>query len=90
MLALAVFPSLFELTKHRLMTIPWFVWAFNKLMAFHSYAHRIVAPYKHAAKALLGRWRARASSMIGGGTLGPAQRAARLVAARRRANGRAP
>ncbi len=34
------------------MTMPWFVWAFDKVMAFHDYADRIVAPYKRAAKAL--------------------------------------
>ena len=28
------------------MTIPWFVRAFEKVMAFHDYADRIVAPYK--------------------------------------------
>ena len=83
----AVLPAIFELTKHRLMTIPWFVWAFNKVMAFHDYAHRIVAPYKHAAKALLARWRARASALLL--SRGISQRAARFVARRRAANGRA-
>ena len=35
------------------MTMPWFVWAYGKVMAFHHYADRIVAPYKQAAAALL-------------------------------------
>ncbi len=87
LVAFAVLPAIFELTKHRLMTIPWFVWAFNKVMAFHDYAHQLVEPYKHAAKALLARWRARASALLL--SRGISQRAARFVARRRAANGRA-
>lgn len=87
-LALAVFPSLFDLTKHRLMTIPWFVTVFDKVMAFHHYAQRIVAPYKHAAKAVLARWRVQASALLGRQGSGTAQRAARFVSRRRAANGR--
>jgi hypothetical protein len=86
-LAIAVIPALFELTRHRLMTMPWFVWAFEKVMAFHHYADRIVAPYKHAAAALVALWRARAAALMGRRTHGTAQRAARF-AARKRANGR--
>ncbi len=29
--AFAVIPSIFDLTKHRLMTMPWFVWVFDKV-----------------------------------------------------------
>ena len=89
-LAFAVLPAIFELTKHRLMTIPWFVRAFDKVMAFHDYAHRIVAPYKRAASALLARWRSRASALLRGRSSGLTQRAARFVARRRAGNGRAP
>ena len=67
MLAIAVLPAIFELTKHRLMTMPWFVRAFDKVMAFHDYAEQIVEPYKQAAKALVARWRAKASALLGAG-----------------------
>ena len=51
-LAIALIPAIFDLTKHRLMTMPWFVRAYEKVMAFHHYADQIVAPYKHAAAAV--------------------------------------
>ncbi len=89
MLAIAVLPAIFEMTQHRLMTMPWFVRAFDKVMAFHDYADQIVEPYKQAAKALVARWRAKASALLGRRTPGTAQRAARFVA-RRRASDRAP
>lgn len=63
-LSIAVIPSIFNLTKHRLMTMPWFVWVFDKVMALHTWAHRIVAPYKQAAGALLARWRAGAAALL--------------------------
>ena len=34
-LAVALIPAIFDLTKHRLMTMPWFVRAYEKVMAFH-------------------------------------------------------
>ena len=86
-LALALIPAIFDLTQHRLMTMPWFVWAYDKVMAFHHYADRIVAPYKHAAAALLRQWRRRAFAA----TIrlpGVAQLAARFAARRRAAAGR--
>jgi hypothetical protein len=89
MLAVAVIPAIFDMTKHRLMTMPWFVWAFDKVMAFHHYADRIVAPYKHAAKALVAKWRARASTLRWRQRPGAAQCAARFAARRRATNGRA-
>ena len=59
-LAIALIPAIFDLTQHRLMTKPWFVRAYDKVMAFHHYADRIVAPYKEAARAYLARARRRA------------------------------
>jgi len=85
-LAVALIPAIFDLTKHRLMTMPWFVRAFDKVMAFHHYADRLVAPYKEAAAAVLRQWRRRAAAA----TIrvpGLAHLAARF-AARKRANGR--
>ena len=61
-LAVALIPAIFDLTKHRLMTMPWFVRAYDKVMAFHHYADRLVAPYKEAAAALTRRWRRRAAA----------------------------
>ncbi len=89
MLAIAVIPAIFDLTQHRLMTMPWFVRAYDKVMAFHHYADRIVAPYKHAAAALLRQWRRRAAAVVSR-TPGIAQLAARFAARRRAANGRPP
>jgi len=87
-LAIGVIPAIFELTKHRLMTMPWFVVVFDKVMAFHHYADRIVAPYKRAAAALVRRWHRQAAALAGR-TPGIAQIAARIAARRRSAQGRA-
>jgi hypothetical protein len=84
-LAIAVIPAIFDLTRHRLMTMSWFAWAFDKVMAFHHYADRIVAPYKLAARALVRKGRQRAGALMRR-TPGMAQLAARFAArlARRR------
>jgi hypothetical protein len=88
-LALALIPAIFDLTQHKLMTMPWFVVAYDKVIAWHHYADRIVAPYKHAAAALLRQWRRRAAAMATR-TPGVAQLAARFAARKRAANGRPP
>jgi hypothetical protein len=80
--------AVFDLTQHRLMTMPWFAWTYGKFMAFYLYAHTIVAPYKHAAAELIGRWRRRAAA-AGSRLPGGALLAAR-IAARKRASGRPP
>jgi hypothetical protein len=85
-LAVGLIPAIFDLTKHRLMTMPWFVRAYEKVMAFHHYADAIVAPYKHAAAAVLRQWRMRAATVTRR-VPGLAHLAARF-AARKRANGR--
>ena len=85
-LAVALIPAIFDLTKHRLMTMPWFVRAYDKVMAFHHYADRLVAPYKEAAAALAHQWRRRAAATTRR-VPGAAHLAARF-AARKRANGR--
>ena len=86
LLAISVIPAIFDLTKHRLMTMPWFVRAYEKVMAFHHYADQIVGPYKQAAAALLRQWRMRAATVTRR-VPGIAHLAARF-AARKRANGR--
>ena len=85
-LAVALIPAIFDLTKHRLMTMPWFVRAYEKVMAFHHYADQIVAPYKNAAATVLRQWRMRAATATRR-VPGLAHLAARF-AARKRANGR--
>ena len=85
-LAVALIPAIFDLTKHRLMTMPWFVSAYEKMVAFHHYADSIVAPYKRAGAAVLRQWRMRAATVTGK-VPGLAHLAARF-AARKRANGR--
>jgi hypothetical protein len=82
--AVALIPAIFDLTQHRLMTMPWFARAYGKVMAFHDYADQIVAPYREAAVEVLRQWRRRASA-AGGRLPGVALLAARL-AARKRAN----
>jgi hypothetical protein len=80
---------IFDLTKHRLLTVPWFARAFDKVMVFHDYAHKIVAPYRHAAVALLRQLRQRASATASK-LPGLAPLATRFAARRRGANGRPP
>jgi hypothetical protein len=88
-LAVALIPAIFDLTKHKLMTMPWFVRVYEKLMAFHDYADQLVAPYKQAAAAVLRQWRRR-TAVVTGRVPGLAQLAARFAARKRAANGRPP
>jgi len=88
-LAVALIPAIFDLTQHRLMTMRWFARCYDKVMAFHHYADRIVAPYKAAAAVFLNRWRRRAGARLMR-LPGAAQIAARFAARRRAANGRPP
>ena len=82
LLAISLIPAIFDLTKHRLMTMPWFVRAYDQVMAFHHYADQIVAPYKQAAAAVLRQWRLRAAAATGR-VPGLAQLAARFAARKR-------
>ncbi len=87
-LAVGLIPAIFDLTQHRLMTMPWFARAYKKVMVFHHYADQLVAPYKEAAGAVLRRSRRRLAAATNR-VPGLAQLAARF-AARKRANGRPP
>ena len=89
LLAIGLIPAIFDLTQHKLMTMPWFVRAYDKVMAFHHYADQIVAPYKRAAAALIREWRRKAAALMGR-ERGMAHRAARFVSRKRAANGRPP
>jgi len=88
-LAVGLIPAIFDLTQHKLMTMPWFVRAYDKVVAFHHYADQIIAPYKEAAAALLRQWRLRAAAATRR-VPGVAQLAARFASRRRAANGRPP
>lgn len=87
LLAVSLLPAIFDLTRHKLMTMAWFARAYEKVEAFHHYADRIVAPYKEAAAALLHRWRRRAG-VATRRIPGAAQLAARFAARKRASNGR--
>ena len=89
LLAVGLLPAIFDLTQHKLMTMPWFVRVYDKVAAFHHYAGQIVAPYREAAAALLRQWRLRAAAAMMR-VPGSAQLAARIAARRRAANGRPP
>ena len=86
-LALGVLPAIFDLTQHRLMTMPWFARSYAKVMAFHHYAHQIVAPYKYAAATILGQWRRRAGTAVARAP-GIAPLALRFASRKRAANER--
>jgi hypothetical protein len=86
LLAVALIPAIFDLTQHRLMTMPWFARAYDKVMAFHHYADQIVAPYKEAAAEVLRQWR-RGAAAAKKHIPGLAHPAARF-ATRKRASGR--
>ncbi len=89
LLAVGLLPAIFDLTKHKLMTMPWFVRVYDRVAAFHHYADQLVAPYKEAAAALLRRWQLKAAAVTRR-VPGLAQLAARFAARRRAANGRPP
>jgi uncharacterized membrane protein len=52
-LGLGLVAAIFDLTRDKLMTMKGFVYAYEKVMAFHDYAHHLVEPYKQAARAYL-------------------------------------
>ena len=39
---------MFDLTRDKLLSMPWFAWVYAKFVAFHTFAHDLVAPYKAA------------------------------------------
>lgn len=89
LLAVALIPAIFDLTKHRLMTMPWFARAYEKVVAIHDWADGLVAPYKEAATAALRQWRRKVATLAGGGP-SLTQRAARIAARKRAGGGRPP
>ncbi len=51
---------IFDLTREKLLTMPWFGFVYEKFLAFHEFAERLVAPYRQAAAAYVRDLRARA------------------------------
>jgi hypothetical protein len=45
-LGLGLIAVLFDLTRDKLLSMPWFAWVYAKFVAFHAFAHALVAPYK--------------------------------------------
>jgi hypothetical protein len=52
-IALGLVAAVFDLCREKLMTIPWFVYLYEKFNIFHDFAHRLVAPYRESATAFL-------------------------------------
>jgi hypothetical protein len=50
----------FDLTREKLLSMPWFVWVYEKFLAFNAYAHALVEPYKEVALREMGALRDRA------------------------------
>ena len=51
---------IFDLTREKLLTMPWFAFIYQKFLFFHEFAERLVAPYRAAAAAFVNGLRARA------------------------------
>jgi hypothetical protein len=57
---LGLLAVIFDLTRAKLMTLPWFVVAYEKFQMLHDFALRLVAPYREAASSYLKDLRDRA------------------------------
>jgi len=51
---------IFDLTREKLLTMPWFAHVYRKFLLLHEFAERLVAPYRRAAAAFVNGLRARA------------------------------
>ncbi len=51
---------IFDLTRDKLLTMPWFAVVYQKFLVFHEFAERLVGPYRRAAAVLVNGLRARA------------------------------
>jgi hypothetical protein len=51
---------IFDLTREKLLTMAWFGFVYEKFLALHAFAERLVAPYRAAAAAWVRDLRARA------------------------------
>ena len=53
----SLIPVIFDITREKLMTLPWFVFLYEQFERLHAMATRFVAPYRVAAVGLLRRVR---------------------------------
>ncbi len=51
---------IFDLTRDKLLTMPWFAAVYGRFLLLHEFAERLVAPYRAAAAAFVNGLRARA------------------------------
>ena len=49
----SLIPVIFDITREKLMTLPWFVFLYEQFERLHAMAKRFVAPYREAAFGLL-------------------------------------
>jgi uncharacterized membrane protein len=63
-LGLGLVAAIFDLTRDKLMTMPNFVYCYQKVVAFHDYAHHLIEPYKQAARVYLAGVRDRAMAYL--------------------------
>jgi len=61
---LSLLAAIFDLTREKLMTLPWFVFAYEKFQTLHDFARRLVAPYRELALAYLRDMRERARAYL--------------------------
>ena len=61
---------IFDLTKPKLMTLPWFAFVYDKALIFHHFALGLVAPYRAVVRKLAGELFARARALWTGRTEG--------------------
>ena len=47
---LLLVPVIFEITREKLLSLPWFAYLYGKFEALHALAHRFVAPYREVAQ----------------------------------------
>jgi hypothetical protein len=45
---LGLIAVMFDLTREKLLSMAWFAWVYAKFVAFHTFAHDLIAPYKAA------------------------------------------
>ena len=59
----SLIPVIFDITREKLMTLPWFVFIYEQFERLHAMAKRFVAPYRVAAVGLLRRVRDKARAI---------------------------
>ena len=63
---------IYDLTSEKLMTLPWFVWLYEKYERLHQLARALVEPYKRTAFRYLNELRVRLRALVRGYGLGAA------------------